>query len=220
MLEDKKEQQKIDPVKAQTAPTQEEMGGLSPMGDAEDFQPDSEIQYPYEALHPFLKELFDEHVELTKKVDVLKAAVATMSTTHVLTPESNKQIQEFLEFFHEEFVPHNKKEEADFFPILHKRLLETQEHSTGSNPFTGIKILEDDHVHAVRLGAILANQIYLMSMIKEFKSQSVLANEIRKTANELAELIELHIFREDNIAIGLGQKLLTTEELDQIHANI
>ena len=218
MHEDKKQSQKIDPVKAQAIANADDMGGLSPMGDAEDFQPDQDIQFAYDDLHPFFQELFNEHVELTSYVEKLNQAVTLLGKEHVLSPESGNLIKEFLEFFHMEFVPHNKKEESKFFPLLHERLMATEEHSNSANPFTGIKILEDDHIHALRLGAILSNQVYLMGQFKDFKTQSILCNEIKKTANELAEVIELHIFREDHIALGLGQKLLTKEELDMIHS--
>ena len=215
---DKKVLQSVDPLKAQSVAKESDMGGLSPMGDAEDFQPSADIQYTYEELHPFFKDLYNEHVELTEKVEKLKKSVVIISNEHNLNNESVELLKDFLEFFHQEFVPHNKKEESRFFPLLHKRLLESEEHSTGRQPFTGVKILEDDHIHALRLGAILSNLVYLYSQINDFKSRSTVLNELKKTANELAEVIELHIFREDHIALGLGQKLLTREELDYIHS--
>jgi len=220
MTFDSKTMQKIDPVKRQETINSDALNALSPMGNAEDFKPVKELQLEFGQLHPFFQMLYNEHVELNAKIEKLNQAVSIIAKEHVLSPQSLELIKDFLDFFHNEFVPHNKKEEKLFFPLLHNRLLATQEHSQGKNPFTGVKILEDDHIHALRLGAILSNLVYLVSQINDFKSKNVLVNEIRKTSNELAECLELHIFREDHIVFGLGQKLLTRSELDQIHSEL
>ena len=216
-MNDKRYLQSVDPLKRQGEAQTEDMGGPSPMGDPEDFKPSEDIQFPFEELHPFLQQLQNEHIELTDKNKKLKEAVLKMDKEHVINEEIKNLLNDFLEFFHAEFIPHNKREEVKLFPLLDKKLMAAGEHSNGPDPFTGVKLLEDDHIHALRLGAVLNSQLHLSSLISDFKSSSVIFQELRNTAQELAELIELHVFREDRIAFGLAQKLLSLQEMDEIY---
>jgi hemerythrin-like domain-containing protein len=215
---DTKMKKNVDPIQGQKEVSASDMGSeLSPMSPPDAFNPPAQQKIDYDELHPFLKQLVDEHIELKKKIEDLNLALEDFKNKKI-TSNTFKYAHSFLEFFHQEFVPHNKKEESQLFKLLHQKLLEKGEHSSGENPFTGIQVLEDDHIHAIRLGGIFSHLLNLFAMLNHPESKSILLEDTYRIAFERKELLELHIFREDHIIIGLAQDLLTKEELDKAHS--
>jgi iron-sulfur cluster repair protein YtfE (RIC family) len=207
--------QKTDKLKRQAEVNSQEMGHeLSPMSPPEAYEPPSDFQIPLENLHPFLQELTLDHVEVKKKLSFLKETLNEINIQAGPTKPIKEKLASFLQYFHEEFVPHNKKEETYFFTLLNEKLLEKGEHSQSAVPFTGIKILIDDHVHAIRIGGAMSHLLNLLELISDAPSRNITYNQIFHLGKELIELLELHVFREDNIIFGQAQELLTLEEMD------
>ena len=68
---------------------------------------------------------------------------------------------------------HNKKEEKLLFPLLHKRLLETGEHSTADEHKTAVDIMEDEHIKVAQLGALCLNFLGLGSRLEDKQSREI-----------------------------------------------
>lgn len=210
--------QSIDPLKKQSEVSASDMGaGLSPMSPPDYNQPPSAFSVDFDNLHPFIKSLMDEHKELLTQIESFKKVLSDIKFKRKIENIDINPIKSFLEFFHEEFISHNKKEEQHLFRILDKKLIEAGEHSSGNGQvFTGIKILEDDHIQAIRQGAVLNTLFNLYSSFSDSASMRLVFNEITKNCDELISLLEIHIFREDEIIFGQAQALLSNEELDYI----
>ncbi len=219
MDQNNKNMQKSDPLKRQVSVSAHDMGdGLSPMSPPDAFGPPAQNVKAYDDLHPFLQELTDDHKRLLERIDILKKVLNSKRIQGSIDVADVQEVKKFLIFFNEEFIPHNQKEESQLFKSLHEKLLESGEHSSGTNPFTGIQVLEDDHVQAVKQGAIISHLLKLIDLIKDQQSQAIVYKEIIKLGNELGDLLQLHIFREDNIIFGQAQEFFTTEELDRMKA--
>ena len=204
---------KSDPIKRQVTVSAADMGQeLSPMSPPEGREPPSDCKVAYEELHPFLQQLIDDHDEFISELHKIKSCVEEIKESRSLSKSSFEIMSKFLDYMADDFVEHNKREERVLFPILNKKLLDNNEHSPGPNPFTGIKVLEDDHLQATSFVAVLSNLLLLSSKISHESSHAVLVNQIYKNAEELLELLDLHIFREDNIIFGQAQNMLTAKE--------
>lgn len=216
---DLKELQRLDPLKRVAAPSAKDMGNeLSPMSPPEAFEPPSDSKIDPEGLHPFLKNLMNEHIELKEKLKELKTAFALPKKALENKQDTLKALHFFLQYFNQEFTPHNQKEESKLFPLLNDLLIQNGEHSPTKEKFTGIKILKDDHTNAIRLEGILSQLLKLILSLEHAPSKEILFNAIKKRSNELIDLMELHIFREDHIIFGMAQELLTIEQLDEMHS--
>lgn len=210
--------QKYDPLKKQATVNAKDMGNdLSPMSPPDAFEPPAEKIIPYENLHPFFQELYNEHKDLKEKIKDIKEAFTHQRQNQMTREILLNKLTQFLQYFHQEFIPHNRKEESTLFPLLNKKLLVAGEHSPTKIPFTGVKILLDDHIHAIRIGGVLSHLHDLMRRLDHAPSQEIVFGQIKKHSLELFEILELHIFREDHIIFGLAQELLDQMELDEIH---
>lgn len=208
-------QQQPDPLKKQSEVSLADMGqGLSPMSPPEAYSPPAENPVDYNSLHPFLKNLMIEHTEFKDKILILKEVLQSSTEKNALD-----SLEIFLGHFNQEVIPHNRREESKLFVLLNERLLQNGEHSQTKEKITGIKILKDDHNHAFELGSNISSLLETMPLLKDQPSRKILLCEILKITNELTQLLELHIFREDQIVFGLAQKLLTKPELDEIHSD-
>ncbi len=112
---------------------------------------------------------------------------------------------------------HNRKEEKGLFPILQKKLLASGEHSTGENPHTPIDLMEDDHIKMIQLATLSFNLLGLAMRLKDKEDIAVTFDLAYNNGKELAELLRLHIYREDNTLFPMAQELLTEEEFNQFY---
>ena len=172
-----------------------------------------------ETMSESLTELMDEHKELMKVVDEFEKSLATFKENgYNFTNEINASFTKFFESFDNELLVHNRKEEKYLFPLLHKLLIDSGEHGTGEHPKTSVDLMEDDHIKFIQLGTLVFNLLGLSSRLADTQSRIFVLDTAYNNARELTELIKLHVYREDNIVFPLAQKLMTPEQLNEIHA--
>ncbi len=166
-------------------------------------------------LNPALNDLINEHKELLEIVAKFDTALTDFKTAkYILNDDTNQVFNKFFNYFDSEILPHNKKEERFLFPLLNERMLETGEH--GLDNITAVDLMEDDHVKFIQLGSLVFNFLGLAARLPDGHSRYLVLDIAYHNGKELAELLRLHVFREDNTIFPLAQKLLTKEELDSI----
>lgn len=209
--------QEVDPVKRQGEVSASDRGSqYSPLSPPEALAPPSNVKVNYEDLHPYLKQLVDEHNSLKAVMEDFRLTLLDLGKTKNILGNNNKVVQHFFKIFMSEFILHNQKEENVLFPILARRFLEVGEHSKTSRPVTPIDILKNEHIEAMQVGAEARCTWELLQQIFDSSSQTILLGNFLRKSNTLLEMMKLHIFREDDIVFSLAQKYLTQEQLDQM----
>jgi len=74
--------------------------------------------------------------------------------------------------------------------------------------------MEDDHLKAIQLTAVIFNFFGLASRLKDDVSRNLVIDAAIEQSNQLIELLRLHIFREDTILFPLAHKHIDSSELD------
>lgn len=172
----------------------------------------------YDAMDSFIQELMDEHKEVIIKTNEFDAALLRFKTdSYVFDDEINNAFNDFFVYFDNHILPHNRKEERHYFRLLHDRLIESGEHGNGENPSTAVDLMEDDHVKFIQLGSLVFNLLGLGIRLRDPESKILTFDLAFNTGRELAELLRLHIFREDETLFPLSQQLLTQEDFLIIH---
>ena len=190
--------------------------GLSPMDPPDAYAPPGNVeQVSYEQLHPILQEFYDEHDEI---IDALKGFEETLISIQKngISKKASDQLRIFFHFFDHKFIPHDQREENILFPLLSERLIEKGEHSQGSDPTTAIDMMEDDHLKAVQLAAIIFNFFGLCVRLPDERSRLMVLDAAIEQGKSLVELLQLHIFRENTIIFPLAQKYIDKAEFDQM----
>lgn len=189
--------------------------GLSPMDPPDAYAPPSMEPVALEEMHPFLRKLAEEHQPLLAEVDAFEDAIRTIQTDGY-TKEMDARIRHFLNFLDEEFIVHNRREEAVLFPLLHKRLLASGEHGSGKDPHTPVDLMQDEHIKAVQLAAVILNFLGLAFRLPDEGSRLTVLDAALEQGKFLVELLRLHIFREDNLVFPLAHRLITPAEFNQM----
>ncbi|MBI3141684.1 MAG: hemerythrin domain-containing protein [Bacteroidetes bacterium] len=211
---------KIDPLKRMVE-KQTEQPEFSPMDPPDAFSPPSLEGMDADTVHPLLQMLMEEHRVAVKKLDEFDQTIQAIAkngydkTTH-------QGISDFFRYFDENLVKHNQKEELGLFPLLKDRLLASGEHaqSHGDHHETGVDIMEDDHIKALQLAAIVFNFVGISVRLPDPKSGMMILDAGLEQAKALIELLRLHIFREDNVIFPQAQRLLSVEEMDAMLAKL
>lgn len=204
----------IDPLKKQ--PEEGLSGdGLSPMDPPEAYSPPAMDRVPPEEMHPFLRKLSEEHVAFMEELKDFDEAILSVQKTGY-TKELDSKLRHFFHFFDHDFTTHNRREERVLFPLLNERLIADGEHSTGNNPTTATDIMEDEHLKAVQLAAVILNFMGLAFRLPDEKSRLIVLDAALEQGKNLVELLRLHIFREDNVVFSSAHRLITKAELDQM----
>lgn len=211
---DTQELNRIDPLQKQP---ERGMSGneLNPLDPPEAYAPPAMDRVPLSALHPFLRTLCEEHVRFMEELKKFDEAILAVQKTGY-SKELDSQLRHFFKFFEEDFIPHSRREEAALFPLLHRRLIADGEHSTGDIPATGIDIMEDDHLKAVQLAAVVLNFMGLAFRLPDEKSRVIVLDAALEQAKTLVELMRLHIFREDNVVFSSAHRLISAPEFDRM----
>jgi iron-sulfur cluster repair protein YtfE (RIC family) len=164
-------------------------------------------------LPKLLQSLKDEHWTATEKINAFEKALKEFKESHYnMTQEINSSLSEFFEYFDNNIINHNMKEEKVLFPLLHERLIASGEHSKSDPPKTSIDLMEDDHNKFLQLGALTFNLLGLASRISHAESRMFIFDTAYNNGRELIELLKLHIFREDNTLFPLANKLIAEDE--------
>lgn len=208
----------IDPVKGN--PEKDisiQENELSPMDPPDAYSTYAKIEIDNTQLDNSLLLLKKEHEEVIVVLDIFEKALTQFKElNYELNDEINDGFKKFFDFFDNELLPHNRKEEKTLFPILQKALITNNEHGTGENPVTAVDIMEDDHVKFIQLGALVFNFLGLAPRLRDTQSRIFTYDVAFNNAKELIELIRLHIFREDNTLFPLAQKFISPEDFKNI----
>ncbi|HLF74941.1 MAG TPA: hemerythrin domain-containing protein [Anaerolineales bacterium] len=208
---------RIDPLRKQAERGLGSGTGLSPMDPPDAYAPPSVEPVPAEALHPFLRKFRDEHVPFMEELNAFEAAILSIQKT-AYTKESDAKLRRFFQFFDHEFIPHSRREEATLFPLLRERLMASGEHGGGSGPTTAADVMEDEHVKAMQLAAVVVNFLGLVFRLPDERSGMIVLDAALEQGKNLVELLRLHVFREDNVVCSLAHRLISTAEFDAMQS--
>ena len=205
-----------DPLKRQ-AESGLEGDELSPMNPPDAYQPPTDNSVPLDEIHPFLRGLIEEHVPFVKTIDEFEATLLEIQQEGI-NRQRQETLKNFFIFFDEEFGPHNRKEERLLFPVLNQVLIDRGEHSKSFPIHTAVDMLEDEHTNAIQLVAVVFNFFALFSRLTDRNSQLMVLDVAIEQGKALAELLKLHIFREDQIVFSLAHKYVDHALLDEMQA--
>ena len=190
---------------------------MSPMDPPEAFAPSTVETVAYEDMHPILQKLMDDHKVFVKVLDNFESALTEWKQSKWIFNDSiNKNFKELFSFLDNNTPEHNKKEEKQLFPLLHKKLLETGEHSTGDIPKTGVDIMEAEHIQIAQLGALCLNFLGLGSRMQDKTSKELTFEYAYTQGKEIVEIMRLHIYREDETLFPLAMKLISKDEFENL----
>lgn len=168
---------------------------------------------PYEDMHPFLRELIDEHEEATLRIKKFEF-VLNQIREKGLNQNKADQVSSFFDFFDNNILVHNEKEDQRFFPLLQERLRANEIYEKEEDKLTAVDLLKKDHIKAVQLGAVCFNLFGLALRLPDTDSRIVTLDLATEQSKELADTLNHHIGREEDIALPLAHQHLTQEELD------
>lgn len=211
-MSDFKNTNQADPLKRMVE-RQTEQEEYSPMDPPDAYSPPNMDAVDYEEMHPFLQQLVDEHKACIKELDAFERALIQIQKDG-LNKEVNQKIRDFFYFFDNNIVKHNQKEENTLFPLLHQKLIENGEHGKGQEALTSVDMLEDDHIKALQLAAVVFNFFGLAMRLPNLESRMIVMDAALEQGKTLVELLKLHIFREDNIAFAQAHQFISNAEFD------
>ncbi|MBI4238342.1 MAG: hemerythrin domain-containing protein [Deltaproteobacteria bacterium] len=194
-----------------------EGNALSPMDPPSAYAPPAADHVPTEALHPFLQQLCREHAACLDELQRFETAIATIQQTG-FTKTEDLAIRHFFHYFEHDLVPHTRREERQFFPMLHQRLQANGERAPGTDPTTAVDLMEDDHIKSIQLAAVVLNFLGLAFRLPDERSRLLVLDAALEQAKHLVELLRLHIFREEQILFPTAHRLITTTEFNQWHS--
>lgn len=196
-------------------PEKDVQEGLSPMDPPDSYMPPASESVPYEEMHPFLQKLIDEHKDFSNELDNFEETLISIQKNGI-AKETNGKLRNFFQFVDDHSIPHHQKEEKILFPLLAERLIEKGEHSKGPSPSTAVDMLEDDHIKSIQLAATVFNLFALSGRLPDHDSRLVVLDTALQQGKALAELLRLHIFREDFIVFPLAHKYISKNEFDEM----
>ncbi len=200
-------------------PNKEELNSqFSPLNPPDAYHPPGSDNIALQDLHPFLQGLAKEHESVQSALLKFEEAIMMIKEKGV-TKEVNDTLRSFFQFFNDEFIPHAKIEEKILFPILAQALKKERELSIGSGETTVVDLMEDDHLKAIQLTVVIFNFFGLVSRLKDQVSRDLVMDAALEQADQLIELLRLHIFREDTIVFPLAHKSIDPTELDRLQFN-
>lgn len=191
--------------------------GVSPMNPPDAYAPPGLEAVAVSAMHPFLRELCEEHAALSHALGVVEESLRTISTTG-FTAEVETTLLGFGQLLDGDFIPHSQREEVLLFPLLHDRLMADGEHSQGRVATTAVDLMKADHLNVIRLAAVMVNFLKLASHLPDANSTLVVRDAALRHAGSLVALLRLHIFREDHIVFASAHRLISAQEFDRFQA--
>jgi len=179
------------------------------------YAPPSIVPVAPEDMHAFLRRMVEEHQPFLAEVDAFEDTIIAIQRSGY-TKEADGRLRHFLNFFDEEFIAHNRREEAALFPLLRLRLLAAGEHGSGEDPETPVDLMQDEHIKAVQLAAVILNFLGLAFRFPDEKTRLTVLDAALEQGKFLVELLRLHVFREDNVVFPLAHQLITPDEFDRM----
>jgi len=187
---------------------------LSPMNPPDAYIPKNIEQVAYENMHPFLQKLIDEHLAFTKVLNEFEESLLKWKKNNwIFTDAINSGLKQFFNFFDEKVPLHNQKEEKKLFPLLQEKLIETGEHNSKDTSYTGISLMEDEHIKVAQAAAIVFNFLGLVSRLTDMRSKEITFETAYEQGMAIIETMKLHIFREENILFPQAMKLISKDDM-------
>lgn len=187
---------------------------LSPFDPPDAYDPQNINPVPYEKMHPFLQKLIDEHKALTSVLNKFEEVLMNWRKNNwTFTAEIDAGLKQFFSFFDEKIPLHNQKEEKKLFPLLHKKLIESDEHNSIDSSVTGINLMEDEHIKVAQAAAIVFNFLGLGSRLPDQRSREITFETAFDQGMAIIETMKLHIYREENILFPQTKHLFTENDL-------
>jgi len=218
MERDKKINKKLkkeDPIKRKAEKDLEDEE-FSPMDPPDAYEGSKVEDVSYDEMHIHLQKFMDEHKVCVSKLDAFeKALVAYKENNYQLNDKINQSFSDFFQFFDNNIIDHNQREEKQLFGLLHKRLIESSQGEEGTI-FTAVDMMEDDHIKFIQLGALTFNLLGLAPRLPDQRSSIFAYDVAYDNGRELIEMLRLHIFREDHILFPLAHKLISVEEFEEL----
>ena len=209
-----------DPVKRKVEKDLEEQED-SPMDPPTAYEKDVEKEIDVDSWPYILKVFVEEHEDAKSKIEEFEKCLGDLKENHYkFTNETNKVFSEFYQFFDENLMKHNEKEEKVLFQLLHNKLIEDGEHNGAENPMTAVDLMEDDHVRFIQLAALSFNLFGVAMRLHDQQSRYFVFDVAFQNAKELIELLRLHIHREDHTLFPLANKLINEEEFAALNSKI
>lgn len=190
---------------------------FSPMNPPDAYKPQNIEPVAYENMDPFLQKLMDEHKAFTEVLNKFEEALLNLRKNDwSFTNKIDAGLMQFFSFF-DEIVPyHNQKEEKRLFPLLHKKLIQSGEHNSIDSSFTGINLIEDEHIKVSQAAAIVFNFLGLGSRLPDLLSREITYQAAFDQGMAIIETMKLHIFREDNILFPQAMQYFSEQEFNNI----
>ncbi|RKZ33994.1 MAG: hypothetical protein DRQ37_08210 [Gammaproteobacteria bacterium] len=219
ILVDMRKLNRVDPLRKQSEKALDDGDGegLSPMDPPDAYSPPSVAPVSPAEMHPFLRKFTAEHVPFMEELNAFEETILSIQKTG-FTKELDAKLRRFFHFFDHEFVPHNRREEATLFPLLHERLIADGEHSKAGVPTTAIDLMEDEHTKAMQLAAVVLNFLGLAFRLPDERSRLIVLDAALEQGKNLVELLRLHIFREDNVVFSLAHRLISSADFAQMQS--
>ena len=188
---------------------------LSPMDPPEAYDINNPGEGKRSDYHQLIDQYMTEHEAAGKVIDEFeKAMKAFKESGYQLSNQINEPLRTFFEFFENNLLDHNRREERELFPLLHQRLIESGEHSEADDPTTAVDMMEDDHVKFIQLGSLCFNLLGLAARLPDPSSRQFTFDVAFDNARELIETIRLHIYREEHVLFPLAHRLISSSEMD------
>lgn len=209
-----------DPIKRMV----EKESGLeeySPMNPPDAYAPPAVDAIPYEDFHVCLQKLIDEHARAKKELEGFEEALILFKQNgwqH--NTDIEKKFSSFFSYMDNQMVKHHLKEEKVLFPLLHKRLIEHEEHSKGKFAKTAVDMLEDDHLKIMQHLTLMFNFISLAARLPDRASRALTFDVAAEQGFFLTELLRLHIFREENIVFPKANRYITPDEFNRMQESM
>jgi hemerythrin-like domain-containing protein len=177
------------------------------------YSPPAMESVPPADLHPYLRQLSDEHASLSQEIKVVEEAIRSIQASGC-TGDVERTLARFFQVFERDFIPHSRQEEVAVFPLLNERLIASGEHSNGPVLVTAVDVMRDEHVKALQLAAAARSGLKLASRVTDQRSRLIVLEASLRQTMELIEVLRLHMFREDNIVFASAHRLITGAEFD------
>lgn len=191
---------------------------LSPFNPPDAYDPQNIEPVSYEKMDPFLQKLIDEHNAFSKVLNNFEEALMTWRNDHWVFNESiDSGFKQFFSFMDEKVPLHNHKEEKELFPILQIKLVESGEHNTKDPSYTGINLMEDEHIKVAQAAAIVFNFLGLGSRLPDQRSKEITFQAAFDQGIAIVETMKLHIFREENILFPQAMKLFSSSDFEKLN---
>jgi hemerythrin-like domain-containing protein len=145
-----------------------------------------------------------EHQALVERLDSLERGVAHFATTSSLSPEDEETVRSFVTHLEAQFATHMRSEDEVVYPLLESTVPGTQ---------ASLAPLRAEHEE---LRSMLAS---LCATLAE-RAGAARNEQIAVQAQDMADLLRIHIRKEEAVVFAVAERLMRPEELSALGARL